>query len=64
MDLGSFGNGLTSQTVVCDSQGVAKVDFLGVAGTIGDTNIVCASPVCSGQIKFIISTFLPKSREE
>lgn len=56
LDLGMFSNGLTSMTVLCDSQGFANVEFHGMEGTAADTNILVSCPVTSGQLKFIVFT--------
>jgi hypothetical protein len=55
-DLGSFSNGLTSLTVRADDQGVARARFVTV-GTVNDCNILAASPLCSGQVPFMV--FVP-----
>lgn len=57
-DCGSFGNGLTTQTVEADSAGVARVKFLGVPGTVLETNILAASPMASGQVRFKTNTLV------
>ena len=56
--LGAFGNGLTSQTVLADSNGNASVEFLGMPGTGAETGIIASSPAASGQTKFKVFTKL------
>lgn len=56
LDLGQMGNGLTSQTVECDENGNAQVEFFGVSGAAGDAVVLSSSPMTSGQIKFQIFT--------
>ena len=59
-DGGAFDNLLTSITVRADDKGVAKVTFTGTTGVINDVNILAASPLTSGQIKYIANITLPK----
>lgn len=59
LDLGSFQNMLTSITVRANEQGVATVNFTASEGTVGDVNILCASPLTSGQGKFVVHVLLP-----
>ncbi len=54
MDLGIFENQLTTITVDTDDNGVARVRMIGTMGTINDVNILAASPVTSGQVKFVV----------
>ena len=54
-DLGKFQNELTAITVEANDQGVAEVKFWGTAGTINEVNIVAASPMSSGQARFIVN---------
>lgn len=58
-DLGRFENQLTSMTVEADGQGIAQVKFYGISGTINDVNILAASPVASGQVKFVVNVTKP-----
>ena len=57
-DCGAFGNGLTTQTVEADSAGIATVKFLGVPGTVLESNILAASPMTSGQVRFKANTLV------
>ncbi len=56
-DLGSFSNRLTSITVRANAEGVATATFKAV-GTVNDCNIMAASPLCSGQVTFMV--FVPQ----
>ena len=53
-DLGEFSNQLTTQTIIADSDGKAVFKFKGPSGTIADCNIIMSSPVCMGQLKFVV----------
>ena len=57
-DCGSFDNGLTTRTVAADAAGVARVKFLGMPGTVLETNILAASPMTSGQVRFKTNTLV------
>jgi len=57
-DCGAFSNLLTSITVTADTDGVATATFLATPGTLNETNILAASPLCSGQVNFSV-TILP-----
>lgn len=59
-DLGQFENQLSSITVRADDRGIAIARFTGSSGTLNDVNILAASPVTSGQVKFIVNVTLPK----
>ena len=59
-DLGQFENELNSITVQADGNGIATVRFTGSGGTINDVNILAASPVNSGQAKFVVNVNLPR----
>jgi len=72
-DLGRFENDLTSINVVTDSSGIAKVKFYGAEGTINAVNILAASPLSSGRVKFVVDVLradgtrlgeLPKSHKK
>ena len=54
-DGGKFSNELTSITVEADESGLAETRFFGAPGTIEDVHIVCASPVCSGQVRYTVN---------
>lgn len=53
--LGSFENQLPSITVESDQQGNAEVTFTATPGAGPDVRIVAASPVSSGQSRFLIA---------
>ncbi len=63
IDLGAFSNRLTSITVAADQDGIATAQFIGTPGTYNDVNILAASPVTSGQVKFVVTVVVPKLRE-
>lgn len=54
MDMGRFGNQLTSQTVAADKLGIASVHFIGSTGTLYDADIQAASPVASGTVRWVV----------
>lgn len=58
-DLGAFQNQLTSITVAADDQGVAEAVFTGTAGTINHVTILAASPMTSGQARFMVNILPP-----
>lgn len=58
-DLGMFENKLTTITVEANDKGVAEATFVAPPGTIADTSILVASPLASGQVKFIVHSTLP-----
>ena len=58
-DLGMFSNQLTTITVAADDSGVATAEFLAAPGTIAEVNVLAASPVTSGQVKFVVDIGLP-----
>jgi len=60
-DLGEFQNQLTSITVAADGEGVAVARFTGSAGTVGEVNILAASPMTSGQVRFHVEVIEPTS---
>lgn len=53
--LGSFSNNLTSITVVADRNGKAEALFTATSGTIAEIPVIAASPVTSGQVRFVVS---------
>lgn len=59
-DLGEFQNRLTSITVRADEQGIAAARFTATSGTINDVNILAASPLTSGQLKFTVNVRVPQ----
>jgi hypothetical protein len=56
--LGSFPNGLSSITVVADANGKASVAFTASGGTKDNVFILAASPVTSGQVRFVVNVSL------
>jgi hypothetical protein len=54
MDLGTFSNGLTSQTLQADAQGIATATYTASGGVIAGASILAGSPAASGQIKFYV----------
>ena len=58
-DLGEFPNQLTTITVAADTNGVARTRFRGTPGTQATCDILCASPVCSGQLRFKVNVIEP-----
>ena len=61
-DLGRFENQLTTMTVQAGADGIAKVMFWGMPGTINDVNILVASPMASGQERLVVNVQLPDGR--
>lgn len=59
-DLGAFENLLTSMTVQADGEGNAQVRFTGTPGTINNVNILAASPVTSGQLRYVVNVTQPR----
>ncbi len=59
-DGGAFENHLNSITVQADGDGLAKATFVATTGVINDVNLVAASPVTSGQLKYVASISLPR----
>lgn len=53
--LGTFESGLSSVTVVATEKGEASASFTATGGTIDEVQVLAASPVNSGQVKFTIS---------
>lgn len=53
-DLGAFENQLTSISVKADAEGIAQAAFTASSGTIGTVNILAASPVTSGQLRYMV----------
>lgn len=52
--LGHFPNSLSSITVVADAQGKATAEFTAASGTKDNVDILAASPVTSGQVRFVV----------
>lgn len=57
-DLGAFQNQLTSITVAADSTGIAVARFTGTPGTVNAVNILAASPMSSGTLKFRVNVIV------
>ncbi len=57
--LGYFENQLTSITVKADDKGVARAIYTAGGGTIDDVQIMAASPMTTGQVKFTVNVKLP-----
>lgn len=57
--LGQFDNRLSVITVQADAEGIARAPFTATAGTVGDIEIVAASPVSQGQARFLVQVQLP-----
>ena len=60
-DLGAFDNDLNSITVRADERGRARVKFTATPGTINDIHILAASPVTSGQMRYLVNVRLPEA---
>ena len=58
-DGGAFGSGLTSMSVAADDDGVAEVAFTGTSGTMGEINIIAASPVAAERVNFQVYVARP-----
>ena len=59
--VGEFQNRLTTQTVVADENGIAKATYKAGPGTLGVTDVMAASPVHSGQLRYVLNIALPKT---
>ncbi len=60
-DLGRFRESLlTSVTVKADEKGIATARFEATPGTIGHVDILAASPLTSGQLRFMVNVTMPK----
>jgi len=57
-DLGYFENQLTSTTVRTNANGEARVLFTAGKGTIDDIEILAASPLTTGQVRFVVNVKL------
>ena len=57
--LGEFGNRLTTRSVAADENGIATATYTATPGTQGVVNILAASPVNSGQLRFQVRVSLP-----
>ncbi len=58
-DLGKFQNQLTSVTVAANDEGIAEAEFFGRKGTYNNVNILAASPMTTGQVKFGVFIEVP-----
>ncbi len=58
-DLGTFSNSLSSITVQANDQGIATAAFTAGPGTIGDVELLAASPVATSQVEFVVHVSLP-----
>jgi hypothetical protein len=54
-DMGAFQNRLTSVTVRADDKGAASAVFTATPGTTAGVNIIAASPLAVGQVKFLVT---------
>lgn len=57
--VGEFPNRLTTHSVAADDQGIARTTYLAGPGTLGVIDIMAASPVHSGQVRFKVRVSLP-----
>jgi hypothetical protein len=62
MRMGSFENQLTSITVVAGRDGKAEAQFTASSGTIAEIPILVASPMTSGQVRFVVSVAPKRNR--
>ena len=60
-DLGAFQNELPSITVRADGKGVAEARFRGTPGTYNRVDILAASPMTSGRVRFCVFVELPRA---
>jgi hypothetical protein len=58
--LGMFQNKLPTITVAPDDQGIARAEFLVSKGTRDEVEVLAASPMHSGQARFLVKVVLPK----
>lgn len=61
-DSGAFENQLSSITVEANEDGIAEARFTATPGTISNVNILAASPLTSGQLKYVVKV-LPPSQQ-
>lgn len=55
LDSGVFENSLPSISVRADKNGIAEVKYSAISGVVGDVNIIAASPLASGSVKYRLS---------
>jgi len=60
-DGGEFGNRLKSISIAANENGIAEVTYRAVSGVAGLIEILGASPLHSGQVKFTVKVVLPDS---
>jgi hypothetical protein len=58
--VGEFPNRLTTHSVAADNRGIARTSYLAGAGTLGIIDILAASPVHAGQVRFKVRVSLPE----
>lgn len=63
LDGGAFSNKLPSITVEADPKGFAVAAFVGTPGTYNEVNILAASPMTSGQARFLVNVAIPRLKE-
>jgi len=60
LDGGEFQNRLRTITVQADENGIARVTFVGIPGTIDEVKLLAASPLLSGQLQYFINVQAPR----
>lgn len=60
LDGGEFQNRLRTITVQADKDGIARVTFVGIPGTIDEVKLLAASPLLSGQLQYFINVQSPR----
>ena len=59
--VGEFSNRLTTQSVEAGADGIARATYTATKGTSGLIDIVAASPLHSGQLKYKVQVSLPQN---
>ena len=59
--VGVLDNQLTTQTIAADENGIARTTFTATKGTKGLVDIVAASPLHSGQLRYRVHVSLPNN---
>ncbi|MEM9942039.1 MAG: hypothetical protein AAF939_10650 [Planctomycetota bacterium] len=59
--VGEFENRLTSQSVAANENGIARAVYTATAGTNGLVDIIAASPLHSGQVRYRVRVSLPET---